>query len=308
MYKGSQAPQFIGSTVGVLAKSGVEIVLAIFVLLLLISISWKGTIAVVLVGIGYYYFTQYLSVKISYVTGKGIQQASENENVIMNEYITGAKQIRATGSSTGWIKRFNEAARVRWKYWSTKSFWNEVPSRILELLLFGSIAIVIIAIKVQYPDKFFSMIPMFGTFAFAVFKLLPKLANTGTTLMNVMNWLPNLETVRDLLIDKNYNQIANGTTEFTDFQSGIKFSDVSFTYTSRETILNNVTLAIEKDKMTAIVGASGSGKSTLVDLLLRLYDVDRGKILIDSKNIKDYDISTFLSKIGFVGQETFIFN
>ena len=308
IYKGSQAPQFIGNTVIALTKSTVEIVLAIFVLLLLISISWKGTIAVVLAGTGYYYFTRYLSKRISYVTGKGMRQAIENETVIMNEYITGAKQIRTTQSSHQWERKFYQAAISRWKHWSRNQFWNQVPTRLLELLMFGAIAVIVIIIKMQYPDEFFSMIPMFGTFAFAVFKLLPKLSATGTTLMNVANWLPNLEAVRELLSDKTYSQIKSGTTELTGFKSNIEFKDVSFTYMGRESTLGNISIRIGKDNITAIVGPSGSGKSTIVDLLLRLYDVDEGEILVDGIKIKDYDISTFLAKVGSVGQETFIFN
>jgi len=65
---------------------------------------------------------------------------------------------------------------------------------------------------------------------------------------------------------------------------------------------------IKKDQITALVGSSGSGKSTIVNLLLRLYDVDKGSISIDDINIKDYENFSFLKKVGFVSQDTFIFN
>jgi ABC-type multidrug transport system fused ATPase/permease subunit len=72
--------------------------------------------------------------------------------------------------------------------------------------------------------------------------------------------------------------------------------------------VSDISLRVDKNKMTAIVGPSGAGKSTLVDLFLRLYDVDSGVILIDGVDIKEYDRSSFLDKVGFVGQETFIYN
>ena len=56
------------------------------------------------------------------------------------------------------------------------------------------------------------------------------------------------------------------------------------------------------------MGPSGSGKSTIVNLLLRLYDINKGSITIDDVNIKDYDIFTFREKIGFVSQDSFIYN
>lgn len=308
IYKGTQAPENIGGLVNSLAKASVEILLAVFVLVLLFSISWKATIAVMIVGSGYYYFTRYLGKRISYVAGKGIRQAIENENVLVNEYITGVKQIRVAEASSHWRKKFNKAAARRWKYWVKNRFWNQVPPRILESLMFASIAIVVIGIKLAYPDKFFSMIPMFGTYAFAILKLMPKISSTGTLLMNISSQLPHLEAIRDLLLDETYATIKSGTNKLDHFTSSVEFKNVGFTYANRESTLDNVSFVLNKDSMTAIVGPSGSGKSTIIDLLLRLYDTEEGEILIDGTNIKEYDISEFLAKVGFVGQETFIFN
>jgi ATP-binding cassette subfamily B protein/subfamily B ATP-binding cassette protein MsbA len=90
--------------------------------------------------------------------------------------------------------------------------------------------------------------------------------------------------------------------------SGIELKNVTFAYKNRETLLNNASLSINKDKITALVGSSGSGKSTIVNLLLRLHDVNDGGVYIDNTNIKEFDIFSFLKKVGFVSQDTFIFN
>jgi ABC-type multidrug transport system fused ATPase/permease subunit len=58
----------------------------------------------------------------------------------------------------------------------------------------------------------------------------------------------------------------------------------------------------------ALVGASGCGKSTITNLLLRFYDIQSGKILIDGKDIKDYNIKNLRRQIGFVMQEPILFN
>ena len=60
--------------------------------------------------------------------------------------------------------------------------------------------------------------------------------------------------------------------------------------------------------MVALVGASGSGKSTLADLLVRFYDPTEGQILIDNKDIKDYDLQSLRKAMGIVSQDTFLFN
>ncbi len=76
----------------------------------------------------------------------------------------------------------------------------------------------------------------------------------------------------------------------------------------QECLLKGVTFAIMKKKITAIVGLSGAGKTTLVNLLLKLYQPTTGEIKIDGVNVFDYTNKSYLNKIGYVSQETFILN
>ncbi len=126
--------------------------------------------------------------------------------------------------------------------------------------------------------------------------------------MSFMNLMPNVEAVYEILKDKSYSKIENGTKEFTNLKKGLTLKDVTFSHKERDVLLEDINLEIKKDQTTALVGPSGSGKSTIVNLLLRLYDVDKGGIYIDDTNIKEYDIFSFLKKVGFVSQDTFIFN
>jgi ABC-type multidrug transport system fused ATPase/permease subunit len=126
--------------------------------------------------------------------------------------------------------------------------------------------------------------------------------------MEFMHTLPNAEAVYKILKDTTYSKIKNGDREFTRLNSCIELKNVKFAHKDRNILLDNISFEIKKDKVTALVGASGSGKSTIVDLLLRLHDVDIGGVYIDNINIKEYDIFSFLRKVGFVSQEAFIFN
>ena len=73
-------------------------------------------------------------------------------------------------------------------------------------------------------------------------------------------------------------------------------------------LIANLHLTIKKGKITALVGHSGSGKSTFVSLLLRYYDVSFGRILINNTDLREYDLKTILRKVGYVSQDTFIYN
>jgi len=87
----------------------------------------------------------------------------------------------------------------------------------------------------------------------------------------------------------------------------IEFRNVDFSYHKRE-LFKNFKLVIPKNKKVAFVGHSGSGKTTLVKLLYRLYDVDKGRILIDGKDIRDFKQESLRSELSIVPQECVLFD
>jgi len=76
------------------------------------------------------------------------------------------------------------------------------------------------------------------------------------------------------------------------FNGDIVFEEVTFSYNQDKT-LDNIDIRFEKGKITALVGSSGCGKSTIVNLMYRLWDIDKGKIIIDNINIKDYNLKLY---------------
>ena len=91
------------------------------------------------------------------------------------------------------------------------------------------------------------------------------------------------------------------------FKKCIEFKNVSFKY-ENATVLNNISLKVNKGEMVAIVGSSGSGKSTLVNLIPRFFDIVSGKILIDGIDINDLSRLKIRSMIGIVSQDSTLFN
>ena len=96
----------------------------------------------------------------------------------------------------------------------------------------------------------------------------------------------------------------------TPIEGRIEFRDVTFAYPSRldVPILSNFNLVIEKGQSVAFVGPSGSGKSTIVALVLRMYDPQSGCILIDGKDIKEYNVIHLRSALGLVSQDPQLFS
>ncbi|KJH49312.1 putative antigen peptide transporter-like 2 [Dictyocaulus viviparus] len=88
----------------------------------------------------------------------------------------------------------------------------------------------------------------------------------------------------------------------------IRFDRVAFAYPGRDPLFHNVSFEVPSGQITAVVGASGSGKSTIANLMLRLYDPVRGRILVDNIDLKDIDPSYWRRQIGTVGQEPILFS
>lgn len=88
----------------------------------------------------------------------------------------------------------------------------------------------------------------------------------------------------------------------------MKFETITFADRERQPLLKQLSLSVPPGATIGIVGATGSGKSTLVKLLLRFYEVQSGRILIDSINIRDLQLSDLRQCIGWVSQDVFLFH
>ena len=104
-------------------------------------------------------------------------------------------------------------------------------------------------------------------------------------------------------------EIENNQLNPNKINGTIAFKNVSFTYDDTNiTALKNVSFKIEAGKTLAILGKTGSGKSTVINLMARLYDIDKGEILIDGIPIKEINLKSLRESIGFVPQDSFLFS
>ena len=101
-----------------------------------------------------------------------------------------------------------------------------------------------------------------------------------------------------------------GAARLDKFERGISFERVGFQYpgTPNGFRLHAIDLEVKAGEVVALVGASGGGKSTLVSLLPRFYDVERGAVRIDGRDVRDFDLASLRASIGIVAQDTFLFN
>jgi len=117
-----------------------------------------------------------------------------------------------------------------------------------------------------------------------------------------------LGRVNELLLNRLYPDVKYGNKEIKESKGVLEFRNVSFAYPNEKTTLDGFNIVLNPNRKIAIVGRSGQGKSTLFNLVTRIFDVDKGEILLDGINIKDLSEKCLNKNISIIRQEPFIFN
>ncbi|MGB5960957.1 MAG: ABC transporter ATP-binding protein [Coleofasciculaceae cyanobacterium] len=117
-----------------------------------------------------------------------------------------------------------------------------------------------------------------------------------------------LQRISEILSETPAIQDASDAIELPHFQSDLYFDDVTFNYSSERSGVKNLSLKIRQGDFAVFVGTSGAGKSTIINLLMRFYDPDKGRILFDGIDLRHARISSLRSQIGLVSQDVILFN
>lgn len=144
------------------------------------------------------------------------------------------------------------------------------------------------------------------TFLFALFSIMSPIAQLTNTPAVIQKGIVAAESVFDIIDQQ--PTVKNGNTSIKTFTSSITVDNLHFSYDGNHEVLHDIHLSIDKGKTIALVGQSGSGKSTMSDLIVRLYDPNKGSICVDGINIKEFSIEEYRQLFGIVSQDSFLFN
>jgi ATP-binding cassette subfamily B protein len=130
-----------------------------------------------------------------------------------------------------------------------------------------------------------------------VAKYVTKLSRATASGERVMEILDTAPEVKD----------RPGAISAPRFRGQVQFDNVSFSYDDNNPVLSNISFNVQPGERVALVGSSGSGKSTIISLLLRLYDPQEGRILVDGQDILDFKVDSLRQQIAVVLQESLLF-
>ena len=150
--------------------------------------------------------------------------------------------------------------------------------------------------------------PTFIFFLVILYSVIQPIKDLSKAAYGIPKGMASMERINRILDTENPIMEAENPVALEGFGDSIRFEGVDFGYGAGRKVLDGIDLEIPKGSTVAIVGASGAGKTTLVDLIPRFYDVDKGRITVDGKDIRDVKIKDLRALMGNVNQDPILFN
>lgn len=259
-----------------------------------------------------------LALGMTVVMGRRIRQASlhSRENVaslsdLLQQSLTGMRILKAFGMEAHEQNRFEKVAARLFSV-NLKAarimFLNSPAMEMLGVVCF--IPLVFYAnyrINVQHTLS----LGMFSGGIFALFRMYDPLRRLSRLHVNFQRAFASSSRINELFDTHVEIHDRPGARTLEGLNESVEFKSVYFDYhglKGQRSVLKDISIIVQRNRVVALIGSSGSGKSTLVSLIPRFYDVTSGAVLIDGVDVRDYSQSSLRRNIAIVTQETFLFN
>lgn len=200
-----------------------------------------------------------------------------------------------------------ENYKKKWKkdYFKKRRYNDNVYVLVPTILGFGKIIIYFMLINLILAGKYevATLVLVIGYYE----NIQSEFEKLYNKLNSISESSTRVDRIYKILNYKTKNMLEFGNINNDIIKGKIEFRNVSFNYEKQE-VIKNISFEIKPKTFVAIVGKSGSGKSTIFRLLLRLYNIPKGKILLDDENIYDYNKEIYSSNVSIVTQKPFIFD
>ena len=207
--------------------------------------------------------------------------------------------------------KFNNTGKSYRKAVDGTIFYDSTISAFIEWISLAAVSLVLAVggYLVTSGNIGLGILTTFILYSQRLFEPLRQLAERFTQIQGGLTAVERINELLDERIEiKDPNSSSNELLRNKQFEGKIEFRNVSFYYKQDDYVLKNLTFKVAPGEHVAFVGPTGSGKTTLIRLLCRLYEPQKGEILIDGINIKEIPIDKLRNMLGVVLQDTFIFS
>ncbi len=276
--------------------------------LLLLTVNFYETLFLSVIIIGIMSLVRYLGEKYQLKLSRKMIQSTSQMNSTTAESIMALQQVKLFSLESIFHDNFREYGKERNRAFVLRNTINEIPAN----LTFFIMPLVFLFFYLYFTFissmDFKTFLPSMGLIFVGFTRISASLMQVLQNRMQIYNILPSLQLFERIMSEPVRRENLRGGEEFESLETDIEISHVDFSYDSASPIFTDLYLTIPKGKTTAIIGPSGSGKSTISYLLTGLYKPQRGAIYINGRDLEEYSVESLRRRIGFVTQDTFVFN
>jgi ABC-type multidrug transport system fused ATPase/permease subunit len=233
---------------------------------------------------------------------KQIQQNQERFSSVLIDFLTGIQTVKVFAMEDFSLRKYREQNN-RMAMLEQKSARYDLSSRPIVHTIGMFFLATVLLYGLYVLGMSVSEVLFYGGLLWIFYEPIKKFAEENSHIQRGISAAERMYEVMEL---QPQIKDCKGAIELKKFSTEIEFDNVWFRYED-EWVLKGLSFKIPKGKTVAIVGPTGAGKSTIVQLLPRLYDVQKGEIRIDGQSIKSYTQRTLRDTIAFVPQKPFLF-
>jgi ATP-binding cassette subfamily B protein len=237
-----------------------------------------------------------------------LQQTKLGEiNSIVEEDITGLKIIKIYGKEENEIKKFEEKNLELKEYGIMAQKFAGIMPPLMNFL--NNVSYVIVGgIGGLLALKNVITIGTIASFINYVKQFTRPLNELAHQFNAIQSAIASAERVFEIMEEEKEKEDIESAIEFEDIRKEIECKNLYFAYEDEKYVLKNINFKAPSGKVIAIVGPTGAGKTTLINLITRLYDIEKGEILIDGIDIMKIKKDSLRKNIGVVLQDTYLFS
>lgn len=227
-------------------------------------------------------------------------------NGFLAENITGMKMVQIYCREQKKNQEYQELGKEYYRLGLVELTLNSLSHPLLNMLSRLSIAYVLMIFG---PRVFGGSVEIGTLYAFVEYiqQLFNPIANLAEQFTSIQSALISGDRIYDILDKKDTLEDLEAGRELENFSGRIEFKNVWFAYVGENWVLKDVSFTVEPGERVAFVGSTGSGKSTIISLLARFYEIQKGQILLDGVDIREFKLTSLRRAISVVQQDVFMF-